>query len=213
MLYRFLTALGRIVFRLLGLKVEGLENLPSTGPVIVAANHVSNWDPIVVAIALNRPIHFMGKVQLFKYRPLASFFRSLNAFPVRAGMADRAAIRQALKVLGCGQVLGIFPEGRRNRSGEMLAEPGVILIAVRSGAPILPVACLGTQYQLPWGWGRPLRVHIGEPYCLLNSLGRTSRIADMEEPSRDLMDKIRRLYDQAWDNASGHGGGSSSAGG
>jgi len=207
MLYRFLTALGRIVFRLLGLKVEGLENLPSTGPVIVAANHVSNWDPIVIAIALNRPIHFMGKVQLFKYRPLASLFRSLNAFPVRAGMADRAAIRQALKVLECGQVLGIFPEGRRNRSGELLAEPGVILIAVRSGAPILPVACLGTQYQMPWGWGRPLRVHIGEPYCLLNSLGRTSRIADMEEPSRDLMDKIRQLYGQSLDNASGHSGG------
>lgn len=207
MVYRLLTALGRIVFSLLGLKVEGLENLPATGPVIVAANHVSNWDPIVIAIALNRPIHFMGKVQLFKYRPLASLFRSLNAFPVRAGMADRSAIRQALRVLECGQVLGIFPEGRRNRSGALLAEPGVVLIAIRSGAPILPVACLGTQYRWPWGWGRPLRVHIGQPYCLLTSLGRTSRIADMEEPSRELMRKIRELYDQSRDNAFVHGGG------
>jgi len=207
MLYRFITALGRMVFSLLGLKVEGLENLPATGPVIVAANHVSNWDPIVIAIALNRPIHFMGKVQLFKYRPLAMFFRSLHAFPVRAGMPDRAAIRHALKVLESGQVLGIFPEGRRNRSGELLAEPGVVLIALRSGASIVPVACLGTQYQLPWGWGRPLRVHIGEPYCLLNSLGRTSRISDMEEPSRELMDKIRQLYDQSLANVSGNDGG------
>jgi 1-acyl-sn-glycerol-3-phosphate acyltransferase len=160
MLYHILRTVGRFIFGLLGLRVEGAEQLPASGPVIVASNHVSNWDPVVVALALNRPVHFMGKVQLFKYWPLAKLFRSLHAFPVRKDIPDRKSIRQALQVLAENQVLGIFPEGRRNKAGHMLAEPGIILIARRSGAPIVPVACTGTNANIPWGWGGNIKQKI-----------------------------------------------------
>jgi 1-acyl-sn-glycerol-3-phosphate acyltransferase len=195
MLYSILRGLGRLVFGLLGLKVEGLAQLPPSGPVIIAANHVSNWDPLVVAIAINRPIHFMGKAALFKHRILGQFFTKLNAFPVRKDIPDRKAIRHALQVLAAGEVLGIFPEGRRNIKGEVLAEPGVIMIALKSGAPIIPVACRGTARQIPWGWSDTLMVRLGEPYHLHETPGHKLRTADMEKLSLELIDKIHHLID------------------
>lgn len=193
MLYSFVLVIGRIMFKLLGLRVEGLENLPPSGPVIVAANHVSNWDPVVVGLALNRRVHFMSKVQLFKYWPLRRLLRRLHAFPVRQDIPDRKAIHHSLQVLAAGQVLGIFPEGRRNRSGEMLAQPGVVYIALRSGSPVVPVACLGTRRSIPWGWSQPLLVRIGEPYCMAAFPTRKLSTEDMEKLGLELMGKIQAL--------------------
>lgn len=193
MLYAIIRGLGRIILYSLGLKVEGLANLPPTGAVIMAANHLSNWDPIVIAMALNRPIHFMGKSQLFTNKIMGKFFTKLNAFPVRKDIPDRQAIKKALQVLAEGQVLGIFPEGGRNFSGEMKAQPGVALLALKSGAPIVPVGCLGTNHRVPWGWGRPLMVRVGEPFYLDLVQDHKSKSVVMAELSVDIMSKINSL--------------------
>ena len=79
----------------------------------MAANHVSNWDPILVGVAINRPVHFMAKAELFHNPLLGTILRGLNAFPVNRGSADRNAIRQALELLEKGETLEIFPPGRR----------------------------------------------------------------------------------------------------
>lgn len=103
--------LVRICFRF---SVSGRENIPASGAVLVS-NHASMFDPVVLGVAVPRPIHFMGKAELFRNRISNWFFRKLHAFPVRRGEFDRGAIRSALEVLDRGQLLGIFPEGTRNR--------------------------------------------------------------------------------------------------
>lgn len=193
MLYSVIRGLGRFIFFFLGLKSEGLHNLPPSGPVIIAANHVSNWDPVVVALALNRPVHFMGKSELFKYKILNKLFTKLNAFPVKTKTSDRKAIQKALQVLEEGNVLGIFPEGARNKTGNIKALPGVAMIALKSGAPIIPAACLGTNSKLPWGWFSPLVVRVGEAVYLDEFLDKKVSSVHMKQLSEDIMNKINSL--------------------
>jgi len=162
--------------------------------VIIAANHVRNWEPIVVALVIKRPIHFMGKEQLFKYRISDTLISSLNAFPVKKGTPDRKAIRHALKILEEGQVLGIFPEGMRNKTGEELqAQSGVAMIALKSGAPVIPVACIGTKCNLPWGWFNPLLVKVGDPIYLNEFQDQKMNSATLQMASNEIMNKINQL--------------------
>ncbi|MEQ8201810.1 MAG: lysophospholipid acyltransferase family protein [Syntrophomonadaceae bacterium] len=193
MFYSVMRFIGRIIFFFLGLKIEGMDNIPVSGPVIIAPNHVSNWDPIVVGVALKRPVYFMGKASLFKIPLLGFIFRKMNAFPVHKEYADRQAIRRSLQILGEGKVLGIFPQGARNKSGEARAQSGMVMIALKSGAPIVPVACLGTGHNLPCGWCRPLIVRAGAPICLDQYRGQRIGSAGMEKISEDIMNKINGL--------------------
>lgn len=193
MLYSIVRGFLRFIFYFLGLKAEGLENLPESGPYIIAANHVSNWDPVVVALVLKRPVHFMGKTALFKNRIMAAICTALHAFPVKRGVPDRQAIRRALQVLEEGKVLGIFPEGARNTTGDMKALPGVAMIALKSGAPVVPVACLGTRHTLPFGWIDPLVVRVGQPIYNAEIPEQGAKSARMEQLSEDLMNKINIL--------------------
>ncbi|NLX89952.1 MAG: 1-acyl-sn-glycerol-3-phosphate acyltransferase [Syntrophomonadaceae bacterium] len=167
MFYALIRGLLRSFLIILGLKVEGLHNLPPKGPVIVAANHVSNWDPILVGVAINRPVHFMAKAELFHNPLLGTILRGLNAFPVNRGSADRNAIRQALELLEKGETLGIFPQGgRRQDTAESSIQPGVGMLAMKSRAAVVPVAVIGTKGGFPLGWIKPLRVIIGKPLDL-----------------------------------------------
>lgn len=194
MIYSIVRALLRFIFFFLGLKSEGADKVPLSGPVIIAANHVSNWDPIVVALVIKRPIHFMGKEQLFKYRIMDTLISSLNAFPVKKGTPDRKAIRHALRILEEGQVLGIFPEGMRNKTGEELqAQSGVAMIALKSGAPVVPVACIGTKSNLPWGWFNPLLVKIGDPIYLDEYKDQKMNSVILQVASNEIMNKINQL--------------------
>lgn len=193
MLYASIRGIGRFIFFILGLKVENLDNLPPKGAVIIAANHVSNWDPILLALALDRPIHFMGKADLFKNKILGNFITRLNAFPVRKDIPDRQAIKKALQILAEGQALGIFPEGGRNFSGDLKVQAGVVLLALKSGAPIVPVGLLGTDRRLPQGWFRPLLVRVGEPFQLVQVTNPTSKAGATEQQSAAIMSRINNL--------------------
>lgn len=194
MVYTVVRAIVRFLFLLLGLKIEGLHKLPQKGPVIIASNHVSNWDPVVVAISVNRPVHFMAKAELFENRFLSVLLKSLHAFPVKRGTADRAALKYALHVLNHNMVLGIFPEGGRNRTGEeMKAQGGTAMIALKSGAAVVPIACIGTRKILPVGWFKPLVVRIGEPVDIEEFRDQKVNSALMDAVSQKIMNEINAL--------------------
>lgn len=127
-----------------GIKAIGLENIPESGGAIVAANHVSFVDPLAVVSVVRRPIHFMAKAELFKYPVIRHLFYSVHAFPVKRGMADRAAIRTGIDIITNGNLLGIFPEGTRSKSSDLLPiQGGAALLSFKTGAPVIPVVVKG----------------------------------------------------------------------
>jgi 1-acyl-sn-glycerol-3-phosphate acyltransferase len=196
LLYRFLHFLARIImvvfFRW---EVKGLNNVPKSGPLIIVSNHVSYADPVVVGAALNRPVHFMAKEELFHKPFLGWLIRKINAFPVKRGVADRGAIRQGIDLLNQGKVLGIFPEGGRREKVED-AKQGAAFLAYKTGAPILPIALTGTDKVLPKGAVLPrlarIRVNIGRPLALPNQEG-LDRKQLISQFSERIMEEIIKL--------------------
>lgn len=159
-LYRILHVIFPAFFRLLGAKDFGAENMPQEGGVIVAANHMSNWDPPFLASFLQRPVSYMAKQELFEIPIFGTVIRWLFAFPVRRGAADRSAVKAAVKELRAGRCVGIFPEGTRSKDGEVHKfGAGVALLAAMSGAPVVPAAIMGTDKMklLKVAYGEPLR--------------------------------------------------------
>ena len=144
---RALIAFARFLFSLLmKMEVNGREHLPAQGAVIVAANHVTNFDVFPMQFALPRPIFFMGKAALFKSPIMDILLRNLSAFPVNRGEKDDWAMRHAAKVLGHGLALGMFPEGTRSKGrGLAVAKTGTARLAIEANCPILPVAVTGSD--------------------------------------------------------------------
>jgi 1-acyl-sn-glycerol-3-phosphate acyltransferase len=150
-----LIAVMRNFFRL---KCYGQENLPAVGGGIIASNHISYWDPPVVGSALpsHRKIHFMAKAELFEIPIFGWIVARMETFPIRRGFADRNAIKQALALLAKGELLGIFPEGTRSKTGKLgKILPGLPLLAIKAGVPIIPAALTGTNQVLSQGWKLP----------------------------------------------------------
>ncbi len=125
-------------------KVTGRENMPLDGKAILCANHQSLQDPLVLATYVKRKMHFMAKKELFKVKLFGKILSALGAFPVARGQNDLGAIRTAFKLLGDDKALGIFPEGTRFSDGEMHeAKNGVAMIALRTGAKVVPAYIVG----------------------------------------------------------------------
>jgi 1-acyl-sn-glycerol-3-phosphate acyltransferase len=182
-----LGAMAHVLFRV---TIRGASNVPAEGPVVLCANHIAWWDPVLVAFALKRPVHFMAKKELFRYPVLSYLFRRIHAFPVNRGKPDLGAVKAALTVLKEGHVLGIFPEGTRQKDKECLGEmhAGAALFALKSGAPVVPAAIRGT-----YKFGKPVVLVFGESLTLEAGTGRTS--ADMGEGARAIEVAISRLWE------------------
>jgi 1-acyl-sn-glycerol-3-phosphate acyltransferase len=148
--------IAKLVFRL---HVEGEEYIPHTGPAILAANHVSYIDPIIVGIAIRRPIRFMAKKELFRFPPFGWLLRQFGAFPVNRHRINMQAFKRAISLLEAGELVAIFPEGTRGDGVELRpGKPGIGLIAARTGAPVIPAFHRGTEKVLPRGAWFP-RLH------------------------------------------------------
>lgn len=126
--------------------IRGLKNVPRKGAFILACNHLNNADPPILTEVTPRRIAWMAKMEWFRTPVVGGLFRIAGMVPVRRFEADLQALRKAQEVLNTGHVLGMFPEGTRSRSGGLgKGEPGSALIALRSGAPVVPVAIWGTE--------------------------------------------------------------------
>jgi 1-acyl-sn-glycerol-3-phosphate acyltransferase len=146
------------------IRLEGEEHIPEAGPVILASNHRSNMDPVLLASAVRRPVAFMAKAELF-VGPLGWIMRWIGQFPVRRGGIDREALRRTDAILARGSMLGLFPEGTRGDGGFSAVHPGLAYIVVRQRCPVLPVAIFGTErVRRRLGWlpfASPVRIVIG----------------------------------------------------
>jgi len=179
--------------------VVGLENLPMTGPLIIASNHLNDVDPGILCTRIRRPIVFMAKIELFRVPGLAQFLRAFGAFPVKRGEADLSALRNANVALEKGMAVCIFPEGTREGPDEQLAEawPGAALIAQRANATILPVAIHGSgKLGLPKMFLYPYRtahitLTIGKPFVLAKPARLNAEAA--QDGTREIMERIAAL--------------------
>ncbi len=169
-------------------KVIGDPHLPPGGLILIA-NHVSYWDPVVIGCAIDRNIFFMAKEELFHIPVLAWIIKKLGAFPVQRSGGGRASIKMALEIVKDGNVVGIFPEGTRSKTGELLnPHLGAAMLALKGGVPLLPVAVSGTKGFL----GR-VKVVIGKPLYYDTSNRSVVSRAEMESVSRKAMEEIGRL--------------------
>jgi len=180
------------------MEVIGIENLPESGGLIIASNHVSYLDPAVLAASLNRKIYFIAKKEVFKNGFISFIFKNLNAISVDRGNTDILAFKKAINILREKKVLGIFPEGTRSSNGELQElKLGAIKIAMKTGVPILPVGIIGTHKIYPRGIIFPILfkhkiiVKYGAPQYL-NQLKLRDKIYQKEELNL-LGKKIKEL--------------------
>ena len=183
---------GRIAHIISEVVVSGAQNLPGTGGLVVAPNHLHFADPPIISAFLPRQIHFMVKQEAWDTPLLGLLPRGFEAFPVRRGEVDLGAYRVAIQLLRSGQVLGVFPEGHRSRDGRLQrGQPGAIVLARRASAPILPVAIWGVREILSIPGivqRRELHLAVGEAYH-----PPPARHGDIEDVTADLMERIDRL--------------------
>ena len=170
------------------LRVHGAERVPLSGPLIVACNHVSYFDPPALGVALPRPVHYMAKVDLFRIPILGTLIRWLGAYPVDRSRGDVAAFKRSVEVLRSGAAIGIFPEGTRNKTGTVRPQIGIALLAARSGAPVLPAYVSGTARAHRFA---RIDVVFGEP-VRLGADEKASR-EDMANWTNEIMARIGAL--------------------
>jgi 1-acyl-sn-glycerol-3-phosphate acyltransferase len=184
---RSLAPFARAVYRL---EVRGLEHVPPTGPLVVAANHDSLLDPFVLAAAIARPTRYLGKAELWRVPLLRLWLDDVEAIPVERGRGDTGAIETAVAALEEGQVVGIFPQGGVAREGPWLR--GAARIALLTGAPLLPVRLLDTWKALSRGRvGFPrLAVLIGEPLVVERTAPTVARARALTERLRTAVEVL-----------------------
>jgi len=182
-------------------RVEGKENVPRTGPLIVVANHHNIIDPPLISASVPRRISFMAKEELFRSRMLRAIVQNYGAFPVRRGQLDRVAVRWALTALQNGGALGMFPEGKRSPNAQLQSpQPGASLLAARSGVPILPVGISGSERVNGIGFilHRPrINVTIGRPFRLASSGDKVTR-SRLAQHSESIMEHIAELLPESY---------------
>lgn len=189
-----------------GFRTEGLENLPRTGPAIIAANHYTLMDPLVAGLGtfwkIGRVVHPVAKIQIKGWPVLGWLGSQVGVIYVKRGTSDLDAQRALQAVLAAGRPLIIFPEGTRSPTGALIpARNGAALLALRSGAPIVPIGITGTEGMLSWraifGPRPRAKVVIGQPFTLGHRPDGPIDRAELTEASTRLMREIAALLPPA----------------
>ena len=181
---------------------EGKENVPMTGSLLVVANHPSNLDPPLLGAGFPRKLNFLAKRELFKNVIFSSFMKAYGAVPVGFDGRDVRAVIWALKMLRNDAAVALFPEGQRSpASGMTRGVHGAALLAMKSGAPILPVGMIGTETVGPvWQVAIPrgtFNVTIGKPFSVPHVTGRLET-EQLEEVTNIIMEHIAELLPESY---------------
>lgn len=160
-LYRILLPLDKLFMKLYKVKYIGQENIPSTGPIILAGNHTSNLDPLLLMSSTNRTIHFLAKIELFKGIK-KHFFNKFGIIPVDRSKKNPEAIKKANEYLNNNNVIGIFPEGTINRTSKIILpfKKGAVIMAQETNTQIIPFSITGKYKFLK----KSVTINFGKPY-------------------------------------------------
>lgn len=190
MLYSIGRFISKVYFFIFNrISVEGRDNIPSSGGLVICPNHIHWLDPMLVGICTGRIVYYMAKAELFDSKFFAFILKAINAFPVRRGSVDISAIKNSFKIINNGGALGIFLEGTRSKDGKLLpAEPGAALIALKTNAPVVPIRISGS-YKL---FGH-ISVKIGKPFSLEEFRGKKLTSGEIASISQLIMDEIGKL--------------------
>jgi 1-acyl-sn-glycerol-3-phosphate acyltransferase len=199
-LYRALRPpLRQALVRWFDLRVDGLEHLPASGPYLIAANHHNYLDGVVLGVTVPEPISFLVMPRVWRATPLHPIFhRNIRSIPIDLDRADVGALRRALQSLQEGRVVGIFPEGPFSIRGRLESGlPGVALLALRSGVPVVPAGIRGTYEALAGRRGYiprrvPIGVRFGPARCFAGD-GSHGRRSARSHVTRRIMDDIAAL--------------------
>ena len=202
---------GRAVLRplfqvLYRTRTTGREHLPTEGAVLLASNHLSGWDTVLIPVASPRPVQFLTKSAFFTNPGVVGriqrwFFTSIGAVPVirTAGQAAQASLESGARILRAGSTFAVFPEGTRSRDGRLYrGRSGAAWMALDTGATVVPVGLVGTHRMTPFGWlrgkGRP-EVRFGDPIDLSDLADQPNGVARRIATDR-IMDAIAALTGQ-----------------
>lgn len=201
--YVVLGPLLRLVYRP---KVQGLENIPDRGPVILASNHLSFLDNLFIPLVVRRRVVFLGKAEYFDSPKTRWFFRLANVIPVRreGGSGAEAAVRAGVRALQAGQVVGIYPEGTRSPDGRLYrGKTGAARMALLARCPVVPLALVGTREVLPPERKAPrlggeVRVIVGRPLRFDHHVGKESDRFVLRSITDEIMYEIMVLSGQEY---------------
>ena len=198
-----LTPLLRFFYRV---RVEGAENLPGEGPVILASNHLSFSDSIFLPLVMRRRVTFVAKAEYFEDPKTAWFFRAVGQIPVKrgGGSASARALESAREVLENGKVFGIYPEGTRSPDGRLYkGHTGVARLALQTGAPVVAVAMVGTCEAQPIGQAvprffMPITIRFSRPLTFERFADRADEPRALRQITDEIMYELRELSGQEY---------------
>lgn len=191
-MYKFLCGIVGIFMRLLfRIEVKGIDNIPGDGGAILCANHISNWDPVLLQIITKRHIYFMAKDELFHVFFVGFILKIIGAIPVKRSGSDLTAIKMAFKTINGGEILGIFPTGQREKvKGEGEVKAGIGLIAGKTKAPVIPVH-ISASFK-PFS---KVVVNIGRSEVYAPNEGEKLSVDVAERFSKEIYQNIKELAD------------------
>jgi 1-acyl-sn-glycerol-3-phosphate acyltransferase len=198
-----LTPLLRVLFRV---KAEEVDKVPADGPAILASNHLSFSDSVFLPLVLKRRITFVAKAEYFEKKKTAWIFRALGQIPIKreGGSASQRALDSAMEILAAGGLFGIYPEGTRSPDGRLYkGHTGVARLALKSGAPVIVVAMVGTREAQPIGqvkpnFGSPIGVRFSRPMRFDRYADRADDPRVLRQITDEIMFELRALSDQEY---------------
>lgn len=197
----WLYAVGQFLLRLFyfpvyRMKVEGRENVPKEGPVLLCSNHVAMKDPVMLGISQRRQVFYMAKEELFKNWFIGGLLRKLGAFPVKRGTGGSDALEDAYTLLGENAVVGVFIEGHRSKTGELQKpKTGAALLAYRTKAPVVPVCITAGDGKLPAPFKRTV-LRFGKPISAEKLNIPDDSSMQLRRASRAIMGEITALREE-----------------